>query len=67
MTVQEMKDEIARGGLGQEEKWEREGMRLVWQGRIVRDEERVGEIVGNVSQTFLSFFGSLRALFQHSV
>ena len=49
MTVLELKREIAHGGLAGDEKWEGEGMRLVWQGRIARDEEKVGEIVGNVS------------------
>lgn len=45
-TVRQLKDEVAHD---QEEKYERSGMRLVWQGRIVRDEEVLGEIVGKVS------------------
>jgi hypothetical protein len=46
-TVGELKEELARGEY--EGQWEREGMRIVWQGRIVRDEEALGDIVGNVS------------------
>ena len=49
MTVHQLKREIAQGGLGGDETWEVEGMRLVWHGRIARDEERVGDIVGSVS------------------
>ena len=43
-----MKDDIAEGKHS-DEKWNREGMRLVWQGRIVRDEEKLADIVGSVS------------------
>jgi hypothetical protein len=46
-TVGELKEELAGGEY--EGQWEREGMRIVWQGRIVRDEEALGDIVGNVS------------------
>jgi hypothetical protein len=45
-TVWQLKDEIAQD---EEERYERVGMRLVWQGRIVRDEEVLGDIVGKVS------------------
>jgi len=44
-----LKDDIANGWDG-DERWVRENMRLVWQGRIIRDEERLGDIVGNVSK-----------------
>jgi hypothetical protein len=46
-TVGELKEELARGEY--EGRWEREGMRIVWQGRIVRDEEMLGDVVGIVS------------------
>lgn len=59
MTVQEVKDEIARGDLGEEERWERDGMRLVWQGRIVRDEETIDEVIGSVSIRSGSVIGVL--------
>ena len=44
-TVRQLKDEIAQD---EEERYERIGMRLVWQGRIVRDEEVLGDVVGKV-------------------
>lgn len=46
-TVADLKDDCARGDFG--EKFEREGLRLVWHGRIVRDDETLGEVVGEVS------------------
>lgn len=48
-TIREIKDDVAVGKFGQGGIWQREGMRIVWQGRIVRDEEVVGEVVANVS------------------
>ena len=48
LTVRELKEELILGRFGEEGPWEREGMRLVWQGRIVRDEESIGNIVGSV-------------------
>lgn len=47
-TVAQLKDDCARGDFG--EKFEREGMRLVWHGRIVRDQETLGEVVGKGSE-----------------
>lgn len=47
-TVAQLKDDCAKGDFG--EKFEREGLRLVWHGRIVRDNETLGEIVGDVSR-----------------
>lgn len=44
-TVAQLKDRIAHD---EDEQWERNGMRLVWQGRIVRDDEVLGDIVGKV-------------------
>ena len=44
-TVAILKDLISQD---EEDKWERNGMRLVWQGRIVRDEEVLGEVIGKV-------------------
>ncbi|KAL7424240.1 hypothetical protein Q5752_001826 [Cryptotrichosporon argae] len=40
-----VKDEIADGRM-ELGRWERQGMRMVWQGRIVRDDETLGRIVG---------------------
>jgi hypothetical protein len=48
-SVGELKEELARGEY--EGSWEREGMRIVWHGRILRDEEQLGEIVGNVRRS----------------
>lgn len=48
-TVRELKDGIADGQYGEGAFWIREGMRIVWQGRIVRDEEVIGDVVANVS------------------
>ena len=56
MAVREVKDEVARGAIGDGDRWERDGMRLVWQGRIIRDEERVGEVVGNVGIAVIPCF-----------
>jgi hypothetical protein len=47
-TVLALKDIIAGGWGEDEEQWVRDGMRLVWQGRIVRDEEKLGDVVGIV-------------------
>ncbi|WVQ78569.1 hypothetical protein IAT38_000655 [Cryptococcus sp. DSM 104549] len=45
-TVGELKDELGRGGLEGAGVWEREGMRMVYHGRIVRDHERLDDVVG---------------------
>lgn len=50
MLVSEMKDGLASGRWG-EGTWVRDGMRLVWRGRVVRDEEAMGDIVRDVSQS----------------
>lgn len=47
--VADLKDALASGtwaGGEDGERWERTGMRVVWQGRIVRDEETIGDITG---------------------
>ena len=44
-TVGEIKDEIAAAKWDGDD-WERDRMRLVWQGRIIADEELVGDVVG---------------------
>jgi hypothetical protein len=44
----ELKDGLAGGKWG-DEGWVRDGMRLVWRGRIVRDEEELGQVVKDVS------------------
>ena len=44
----ELKDGLADGKWG-DEGWIRDGMRLVWRGRIVRDEEELGQVVKDVS------------------
>jgi len=46
LTVRQLKDDIAQD---REETYDRNGMRLVWQGRIVRDEEVLGVVIGKVS------------------
>ena len=51
LTIGQVKDEVANGKFREGERWERKGMRLVWQGRIVSDEETVGDIVGIVGAT----------------
>jgi hypothetical protein len=48
LTVEGLKDGLAAGQWG-DDGWLRTGMRLVWRGRIVRDEEILGEIVRGVS------------------
>lgn len=49
-SVREVKDGIAVGQYGGSPGvWVRPGMRLVWQGRIIRDEETVSDVVANVS------------------
>lgn len=47
--MEELKAELGAGRFGEGEIWEREGMRLVWQGRIVRDEEKLGDVIRDVS------------------
>lgn len=44
----ELKDGMAAGQWGDEGRI-RDGMRLVWRGRIVRDEEELGQVVKDVS------------------
>ena len=53
LEIRSLKDQIARGDHASDgERWERDEMRLVWQGRIVRDEETVGGIIGNVGDVY---------------
>ncbi|WWD16155.1 hypothetical protein CI109_100580 [Kwoniella shandongensis] len=47
-TVEELKDDLANGTLEGAGNWERGGMRLVYHGRIVRDQERLGDVVGKI-------------------
>lgn len=54
-TVREFKDGIAEGQYGEGSIWIRDGMRIVWQGRIIRDEEVIGDVVANVSLPLLYF------------
>lgn len=57
LSVKELKDGLASGRWGSDQEgveWAREGMRLVWRGRIVRDEETLGEVVKSVSDWNLS-------------
>lgn len=51
MRAFELKDGMANGQWG-DEGWIRDGMRLVWRGRIVRDEEELGQVVKDVSSPF---------------
>jgi len=48
MRASELKDGMAAGQWG-DEGWIRDGMRLVWRGRIVRDEEELGQVAKDVS------------------
>jgi hypothetical protein len=48
-SVGQLKDLLAVGGMEDLGRWHREGMRLIWQGRIVGDEEKIGEILSKVS------------------
>ena len=50
LSVGELKDGLANGKWS-DEGWIREGMRLVWRGRIVHDGESLGNIVAAVSQS----------------
>ena len=43
-SVGELKDHLAAEG-----NWQREGMRLIWHGRILRDEEKLGDALVAVS------------------
>ena len=45
-TVRTFKDQVASEEEGH---WDRESMRLVWRGRIVRDDELLGGVIGEVS------------------
>ena len=47
MRAFELKDGMAAGQWG-DAGWIRDGMRLVWRGRIVRDEEELGQVVKDV-------------------
>jgi hypothetical protein len=53
LSVRELKDCLASGRWNQGEsegvRWVRDGMRLVWRGRIVKDEEVLGDVVKDVS------------------
>ena len=52
MRAFELKDGLADGKWG-DEGWIRDGMRLVWRGRIVRDEEELGQVVKDVSPSLM--------------
>ena len=47
-TIAQLKVELAEGAFSGE-RWEQQGLRLVAQGRILRDNETVGDVVGPVS------------------
>ncbi|OCF36425.1 hypothetical protein I316_01674 [Kwoniella heveanensis BCC8398] len=49
ITVQQLKDDLVGGKLEGAGFWEKEGMRMVYQGRIVRDHETLGDIVGKTT------------------
>lgn len=51
-TFGELKDDLAHGQLEGAGLWEREDMRIVYHGRIVRDQEKLGDVVGKVGQEF---------------
>lgn len=53
MLVSRLKDDLASGRWG-DEGWTRDGMRLVWRGRIIRDDETLGDVVRDVSFFFKS-------------
>ncbi|WVF71961.1 hypothetical protein IAT40_006771 [Kwoniella sp. CBS 6097] len=48
-TVQELKDDLVGGRLEGAGFWEKEGMRMVYHGRIVRDHETLGDVVGKTT------------------
>ncbi|WVQ98951.1 hypothetical protein IAU59_006083 [Kwoniella sp. CBS 9459] len=48
-TVQQLKDDLVGGKLEGAGFWEKEGMRMVYHGRIVRDHETLGDIVGKTT------------------
>ena len=50
LSAGELKDGLA-SGRWRDESWLREGMRLVWRGRIVKDEEALGGVVASVSRS----------------
>lgn len=50
MTVREAKDAIASGAAGYG-LWERDGLRLVWRGRILRDDDALGNVLTDASPT----------------
>lgn len=49
-TIGELKGDLAHGQLEGAGLWEREDMRIVYHGRIVRDQEKLGDVVGKVGQ-----------------
>ena len=51
-SVVQIKNDIAAGKWDGDE-WERRNMRLVWQGRIIRDEEVLRDVFGKVSRATL--------------
>jgi len=57
MRAFELKDGMAAGQWG-DEGWIRDGMRLVWRGRIVRDEEELGQVVKDVSFYLVAWDGT---------
>ncbi|BEJ12384.1 hypothetical protein CspHIS471_0208440 [Cutaneotrichosporon sp. HIS471] len=50
MTVAEAKDAIASGLAGYG-RWERDGLRLVWRGRILRDQDALGTVLTDAAPT----------------
>ncbi|GMK55110.1 hypothetical protein CspeluHIS016_0201660 [Cutaneotrichosporon spelunceum] len=50
MTVAEAKDAIASGLAGYG-RWERDGLRLVWRGRILRDDDTLGAVLTDTVPT----------------
>lgn len=50
MTVAEAKDVIASGSAGYG-LWERDGLRLVWRGRILRDDDALGAVLTDAEPT----------------
>ncbi|KGB79654.1 hypothetical protein I307_03048 [Cryptococcus deuterogattii 99/473] len=47
-TIGQLKDDLAHGRLEGAGLWVRDDMRIVYHGRIVRDQEKVGDVVGKI-------------------
>lgn len=52
-TIGQLKDDLAHGRLEGAGLWVRDDMRIVYHGRIVRDQEKVGDVVGKVGHELL--------------